>query len=165
MGGSLTVAQRSIAVRKSGIHGRGVFALRPIPKGREIIRYRGRLVTHDEADEGSVDNGHTFLFILNDHYVIDAADGGNSARWINHGCQPNCVAYQHESPSGDPSKDRVVIESLRDIAAGEELTYDYRIETEDPVTASLKKQWACRCGAGKCRGTMLRRRRAGRRNS
>ena len=137
-----------------------MFALRPIPRGRPIIRYCGRLVTHQEADGDAVDNGHTFLFILNDDYVIDAGSGGNSARWINHACQPNCDAFLIESPSRDPAKDRIVIESRRKISPGEELTYDYCIETDDRITASVKKLWQCRCGSKKCRGTMLRRRRS-----
>lgn len=156
----MTAPRRIIAVRKSGIHGRGVFALRRIPKGRTIIRYRGRLVTHEEADVDALDNGHTFLFILNEHYVIDASNEGNSARWINHACEPNCEAFQIESPSGDPRRDRIVIDSKRPIRAGEELTYDYRIETNERITPGLKKLWPCRCGSRKCRGTMLRRRRS-----
>lgn len=152
--------RRSIAVRKSGIHGRGVFALRRIAEGRTIIRYRGGLITHRQADEGGVDDGHTFLFILNDHWVIDATSGGNSARWINHSCRPNCAAYLVESASRDPRRDRIVIDASRDIAAGEELTYDYRIQTQEHITASVKKLWECRCGAPRCRGTMLRRARS-----
>lgn len=147
---------RSIVVRRSPIHGRGVFALRAIPKGSEIIRYRGRLVTHEEADAAFVDTGHTMLFVLNDHWVIDAAQDGNSARWINHSCTPNCAAWLIEDESGDPSRDRIVIESERDIAPGEELTYDYRIDAEDPVTPEAMRLWACRCGAPGCRGTMLK---------
>lgn len=136
-----------------------MFALRPIPKGKTIVRYRGALVTHADIDriyDGQSDNGHTFLFTLNDQYVIDASTRGNSARWINHACQPNCMAYVIESASDDRRKDRIEIESKRDIAAGEELTYDYRIEPEERITESLLRLWQCRCGARRCRGTMLR---------
>ncbi len=154
--------QRIIAVRKSGIHGRGVFALRRIRKGREIIEYRGARIPHAQADAESVDNGHTFLFILNEDWVIDAGRRGNAARWINHSCQPNCVAYLIESKSRDRRRDRVVIEARRDIAPGEELTYDYGIVIEEPLTPRLKKLWACACGAPRCRGSMLKPRRKSR---
>lgn len=148
---------RSIAVRRSGIHGRGVFALRDIRKGHPIIRYRGVLKTHQECErEYHSDDGHTFLFTLNDQYVIDGTQKGNSARWINHACQPNCIAFVIESDSGDPRRDQIVIESLRDIPAGAELTYDYRIEPEERVTESLLRLWQCRCGSRRCRGTMLK---------
>ena len=153
---------RSIAVRRSGIHGKGVFALQRIARGSTIIRYRGRLVSHQEIDreyETLDEDGHTFLFTLNDQYVIDARSQGNSARWINHACRPNCKAYWIGSRSGDPRRDRIIIESIRDLAPGDELTFDYRIDPDEKVTAALRKQWECRCGAARCRGTMLSRKR------
>lgn len=148
---------RKIAVRNSAIHGRGVFALRPIARGESIIRYGGELRTHAEVDAAHThDTGHTFLFTLNPVYVIDGGRGGNSARWINHSCQPNCQTWWVESGSGDPRRDYIVIESLRAIAAGEELTYDYGITPGERVTAKLKKRWECLCGTRRCRGTLLK---------
>jgi SET domain-containing protein len=143
--------------RNSKIHGQGVFATAPIKAGEEVVEYKGKLRSHAEVDEeyGGHDDGHTFLFILNDDYVIDANIGGNTARWINHGCAPNCKAYVIGDESDDPRKDRVVIEALRDIAPGEELTYDYDIQVEGPISAEERKLWACRCGAPNCTGTML----------
>jgi SET domain-containing protein len=150
---------RSIVVRRSHIHGNGVFAARDLPAGIELIEYRGRRLTHAEADDhyaGGADTGHTFLFTLNDHYVIDGSVGGNSARWINHSCTPNCQGFLIEHGSGDPAKDRVVIETLQPIKAGEELTYDYGITLEEPHTPKLKRIWACRCGTSDCSGTLLK---------
>lgn len=149
---------RSIVARRSPIHGTGVFALKDLPAEYRVIQYRGKLISHDEADErygGTVDNGHTFLFILNDHYVIDANRHGNTARWMNHSCEPNCEAVLIESKDGDPAHDRMVLETTRAIRAGEELTYDYCIQVGEPLTAKLKRIWACRCGSPKCSGTML----------
>jgi SET domain-containing protein len=100
-------------------------------------------------------SGHTFLFTLNDDWIIDANVGGNAARWINHGCSPNCIPYLHEHPT-DHKKDKVIIETLRQVKQGEELTYDYGISFNRPYTARLKKVWACRCGASNCTGTMLK---------
>jgi SET domain-containing protein len=153
---------RRIARRRSPIHGNGVFATADLAAGVELIEYRGRLLTHAQADRlyaGNTDSGHTFLFTLNDRYVVDANVGGNVARWINHGCAPNCVASIEESDDGDARRDRVLIETLRPIRAGEELTYDYGIVLSERLTPTLKRIWACRCGAPKCCGTMLRPRR------
>lgn len=148
---------RKISVRKSSIHGRGVFALRDIPRGAHIMDYRGTLRTHAEADAcHETADGHTFLFTLNPQYVIDGGAGGNSARWINHSCAPNCKSYWVECESGDPRRDRVVIEARRDIRAGEELSYDYAIEPGEPITAALAALWRCACGARRCRGTLLK---------
>lgn len=153
---------RRLALRRSPIHGNGVFATCDIPAGIELIEYKGRLLRIAQADRIYADTsgtGHTFLFTLNERYLIDANVGGNVARWINHGCDPNCEAFVHESADGDPRRDRVIIESRRAIRAGEELTYDYGIVLEEPHTARLKRAWACRCGAAACIGTMLRPRR------
>ena len=150
---------RRITARRSPIHGNGVFAVAPIAKGEEIIEYKGKLLTHAEADDlygDGGETGHTFLFTLNDDYIIDANQHGNSARWINHSCAPNCRAVDEESASGDPRRDRVVIETIRAIKLGEELTYDYGIVLEVPHTARLKKLWVCLCGSPKCTGTLLK---------
>lgn len=149
---------RRIQQRRSRIHGNGVFAVAAIPASLRLVEYKGLRRTHEDADErygDSLDSGHTFLFTLNDVYLIDANVDGNVARWINHSCAPNCQAVLEEDPTGAPERDRVFIESLRDIAPGEELTYNYGIRLSVPHTARLKKQWACRCGAAECTGTML----------
>ena len=148
---------RRIITRRSPIHGNGVFAARDIPAGVRLIQYRGRVITQVQADrryDGSSDTGHTFLFILNDDYVIDANFDGNAARWINHSCDPNCEAVIHEHAS-DRRRDRVMIETIRPIKAGEEICYDYGIVLDEPYTPRLKKIWECRCGARRCTGTIL----------
>lgn len=150
--------RKKIAARLSPIHGNGVFAAEAISKGERIVRYKGKLSTHDEVDEiyGEVDeNGHTFLFTLNDDYVIDANIDGGVARWINHSCKPNCEAVVEENGKGKRHKDKVFIEAIRDIKSGEELTYNYGIVLDEPHTAKAKKLWACLCGSKNCTGTML----------
>lgn len=149
---------KKIEARRSAIHGNGVFATEAIAKGERVIRYKGLLRTHDEVDRvyaDEADSGHTFIFTLNDKYVIDANVDGNDARWINHSCDPNCEAAHLESDAGKKRKDRIYIEAMRDIAPGEELTYNYGITLVEPHTAKQKKIWACRCGAKNCTGTML----------
>jgi SET domain-containing protein len=150
---------RRIVARRSPIHGNGVFAAVPIRRGEEIIQYQGTLMSHAEADEMYGDGGetgHTFLFTLNDDYIIDANRKGNSARWINHSCAPNCRAVVEESADGNPRHDKVMIKAIRAIKPGEELTYDYGITLEVPHTARLKKLWKCLCGAPNCTGTLLK---------
>ncbi len=79
--------------------------------------------------------------------MIDGAQGGNSARWVNHSCEPNCEAKQEGS--------RVFFQALRDLEPGEELFIDYRLFVEGRKTLALKNLYACRCGTAGCRGTML----------
>lgn len=149
---------RKIAARKSAIHGNGVFAVELLRKGERVIEYKGLVRTHEEVDNddsGDVESGHTFLFTLNDDYVIDANYKGNDARWINHSCEPNCEALIEEAEGDDRSRDRVFIETLRNIKPGEELTYNYGIVLAERHTPRLKKVWECRCGARRCTGTML----------
>ncbi len=145
--------RKTIAVRNSTIHGRGVYAARAIRSGEKIIEYKGQIISWKEADRRPPsdpdDPNHTFLFSLEDgKRVIDASVHGNSARWINHSCDPNCETEETESG-------RVFIEALRDIRRGEELHYDYCLIIDEKITKKLKRQYECRCGAPKCRGTML----------
>jgi uncharacterized protein len=144
---------RCIEVRQSGVHGRGVYAIRPIKKGEVVIEYKGEMVTWKQAEKRHPHNpddpDHTFFFHIDDKHVIDAAYGGNAARWINHACKPNCES------DIDEERYRVFIKALRRIAPGEELFYDYGLVIDEPYTKKLKKQFACRCGAKRCRGTML----------
>ncbi len=143
---------RAWRVLQSPVHGRGVFAARTIRKGETVIEYRGKRMTWDEACEqpasDEADPYHTFLFSLDDGRVIDAAIGGNAARWINHSCTPNCETYEDD-------RGRVYVAARRKIRPGEELSYDYRLEIEGKVGKRMRKAYACRCGARRCRGTML----------
>jgi SET domain-containing protein len=148
----------NIITRRSRIHGNGVFAAAPLRKGTRLIQYKGLLRGHEEVDRvyaDEIETGHTFLFTLNEDYVIDANVDGNDARWINHSCDPNCEAVIDEDDGGDPRKDRVFIEAMRRIKEGEELTYNYGIKLAEAHTARMKKLWACHCGSKNCTGTML----------
>jgi SET domain-containing protein len=138
-------------VRKSAIHGNGVFAARKIPVDTRIIEYCGERIDDDTAAErGSHDPAnpfHTFFFSLEGGKMIDGGVQGSDARWINHACAPNCEAREEEG--------RVYIYALRDIRRGEELNYDYGLVIEERHTAKLKASYECRCGAATCRHTML----------
>jgi SET domain-containing protein len=145
--------ERRFVVRGSSIHGRGVFALREIRKGERIIEYTGERISHAEADrryaaEHEADDPHTFLFTVNDRIVIDATRGGNSSRWINHSCAPNCET--------DDMDERIYIRALQDIYPGEELAYDYQLYLDEPHTPAAKRDNPCFCGEKNCRKTLLR---------
>lgn len=141
-------ANRILEVRKSGVHGRGVFALAPIRRGTRIIEYTGRRIPWSQVSE-DLDDERTYYFGLdNGKEVIDPTVGGNDARWINHSCDPNCEAIEN-------SRDQVIIYALRNIQPGEELFYDYRLEVDVPRTEEVEEENRCACGSSKCRGTML----------
>jgi SET domain-containing protein len=140
-----------LRVRRSRVHGKGAFAARRIRKGTRIIEYLGERVSHREADRRyeakSAGDNHTFLFVVDRGIVIDAGVDGNDARFINHGCDPNCESVTEDR--------RVFIEALRTIRPGEELKYDYLIGRAQDDPPDVDEVFACRCGAANCRGTML----------
>lgn len=148
---NLNTSQRKIQVKKSGVHGKGVFAARNIAKGETLIEYVGEIISAQEAEDrhphDPTDPNHTFYFQVEDDKVIDALHGGNSARWINHCCTPNCKPEVIEG--------RVFIKAKKDIPAGSELNYDYGLIIDEPITKKLMAQYPCWCGSAKCRGTLL----------
>ena len=140
-----------LVLRRSPIQGRGVFARTDIPRGTRLIEYTGEKISNAEADRRYEDElmgrHHTFLFILNSRTVIDAARGGNIAKYINHSCDPNCVAWiegQH-----------IWIDAEKDIREGEELTYDYEYDYDPEYTIEDLELYKCECGSRKCRGTIV----------
>ncbi|MEX3527108.1 MAG: SET domain-containing protein-lysine N-methyltransferase [Burkholderia sp.] len=145
------MSSRRIVVRRSGVHGKGVFAVAPISAGERVVEYKGERISWKEAlrrhPHDPNEPNHTFYFALDEGGVIDGKVDGNSARWINHSCEPNCEA---EETAG-----RVHIHALRDIAAGEELVYDYGLVIDAKLTKELKREYACHCGTASCRGTLL----------
>lgn len=138
-------------VRHSRVHGDGVFALRRIRKGTNIIEYLGERVSPELADVRYAGkhpkDGHTFLFTVDGKTVIDAGVNGNEARFVNHGCDPNCQTVQMGR--------QIFIEALRTIRPGEELAYDYRIQRDADDPADIDVVFRCLCGAKNCRGSML----------
>lgn len=142
---------RRLQTRRSGVHGKGVFALQDLAAGETLIEYLGEVINWKEAlrrhPHNPSDPNHTFYFHIDDKHVIDAKHGGNSSRWINHSCQPNCEA--------DENGGRVFIKALRNILAGEELFYDYGLIIDARYTKKLLAEYPCWCGAKNCRGTLL----------
>lgn len=141
---------KRFTVRKSPVHGRGVFALRPLHAGELLVEYKGKRLSWRRAVRAHSANGvtgHTFYFGLADGRVIDGAQGGNSARWLNHACAANCRAVEIDG--------RVFIEAARHVKRGEELFLDYGLVVDAPDYETARIEYACRCGARTCRGTMI----------
>src|SRR5580704_9240661 len=128
----------SLIIRSSAIHAAGCYTTAPIKRGARVVEYTGPRITKEEADEKYQDSPTTYLFGLGDgSFVID---GHGTAMFINHSCDPNCET--------DERNGRVWVKALRDIAAGEELTYEYNLYDGEDDEAG------CNCGAASCRKTM-----------
>jgi hypothetical protein len=144
-------AGRRIQMRRSDVHGNGVFAVQDLVEGETLIEYKGEVINWKEAlrrhPHDPAQPNHTFYFHIDDGRVIDGNVKGNDARWINHSCEPNCEA--------DEVDGRVYIKALRNIAAGEELNYDYGLIIDEPYTPKLLSEFPCWCGSEECRGTLL----------
>ena len=140
-------------VRTSGIHGRGVFALRRIRKGTRILEYTGERISNKEADrrydDDKMKRHHTFLFTLDSKTCIDGSikTGGGDASFINHSCEPNCEAVITDK--------KIFIHALHTIEPGTELAYDYKYERTGRNDAKLEKFYVCKCGAPNCRGSIM----------
>ena len=130
-----------ITVKKSGIHSTGVFAKKDIPVDTKIIEYVGEKVTHAEADKRT--GSKVFAFILNSRYCIDGDVSYNTAKYINHSCDPNAEV--------DIIKGHIWIMSMRDIKKGEEITYNYNFDF-DPEDY---KEHPCKCGSKRCVGYIM----------
>jgi uncharacterized protein len=147
--------RQGLSVRRSRIHGRGVYARVTIPEGTRIVEYRGERISMAEGEarypEDPSSPYHTFLFAVDDDTLVDASRGGGLARWINHCCEPNCEVVLDDG--------RLFIEALRDILPGEELAYDYNFILPVRHSPAMKKRFPCSCGTPECRGTMLGRKR------
>lgn len=139
-------------VRRSKVHGNGVFAAQDIPKGTKVIEYVGRKVTKKQAEDiaeaqykrgesKKTSEGHVYLFELNSRYDIDGNVSWNPARFINHSCDPNCET--------EVTRGHIWIVAIKDIKKGEELSYDYGYDLADAL------EHPCKCGAANCCGYIV----------
>jgi SET domain-containing protein len=130
---------QGLIIRSSSIHAAGCYTTRPFKKGSRVCEYEGPRFTKDVADERYRDRFVTYLFSCGDDGMV--IDGFGTAMFINHSCDPNCETEDHSG--------RIYVVAIRDIAAGEELTYEYNLCDSDDAEAD------CYCGAAACRGTMF----------
>lgn len=126
--------------RDSGIHGTGGFARREIPCGTRVIEYIGERIDKSESLRRCEANNE-YIFSVSAEHDLDGNVDWNPARFINHSCSPNCEAQLEEG--------RIWIVALRDIAATEEVTFNYGFDLAD------YKEYPCACGASDCVGFMV----------
>ena len=135
------------------MHGTGIFATQDISKGNKIIEYIGEKILKSEGDKrserrinrylNSKSTGSVYIFELNSKFDIDGSPRYNKARYINHSCSPNCEV--------DVKRGRIWISSIKNIKAGEELSYDYGYEFDKDDYKDHK----CKCGSKKCIGYII----------
>ena len=139
-----------VRLARSGLHGYGLFARDFIPQGERVIEYVGERITKAEAQRredrrlvrrAKGGDGCVYIFELNRRHDLDGAVSWNPARRINHSCGPNCETQS--------SRGRIWVVARRDIAAGEELTYDYGFPFSE------WREHPCRCGAKECAGFIV----------
>jgi histone-lysine N-methyltransferase SETD1 len=149
LNGGVYAETRRLRLRfaRSPIHSWGVFADEPIAKGTQVLEYRGEEIgmqVGERRQEMYERNGEVdYLFRVDDQLIIDATRMGSLARFVNHGCDPNCESriVPHAG------RKKIVLYTKRDVEAGEELAYDYKFELEDDKIP-------CHCGAVNCRGSL-----------
>ena len=128
-----------LIIRSSAIHAAGCYTMRAIRRGERICEYDGPRFTKQEADRRYEGRMVTYLFSFGEHGTV--IDGFGTAMFLNHCCEPNCETEEDSDP--------IFIRAIRDIAAGEELTYEYNLHDSD------ESECDCYCGAEGCRGTMF----------
>ena len=128
-----------LIIRSSAIHAAGCYTMRPLRQGRTVCEYDGPRFSKGVADARYEGRSITYLFSFGEEGTV--IDGFGTAMFLNHSCDPNCETEEEQG--------RIYIRAIRDIAAGEELTYEYNLHDSDDDDCD------CYCGAAKCRGTMF----------
>jgi SET domain-containing protein len=143
-------ASSLVELRRSPLHGQGLFARENLKTRQRLLEYVGRVVSDEECEKiqkrrerlaQKAGAGSVYLFQVSKNKTIDGAVKGNLARYFNHSCRPNCEVYIHQS--------RVWIRTLKKIKKDEELTYDYGFDPEEA------EAHPCRCGAPQCTGYII----------
>ena len=136
---------KAYKIIKSNIHRKGLSAARDIKEGERIIEYKGKKITHKQADENAKYGYNiTYLFTLNKKYIIDGDFKSNTARLINHSCNPNCEILEENKPN-------LWVTAMRDIKKNEELSYDYGFSFDEDY-----KNYPCKCRSSNCVGYIVR---------
>ena len=132
-------------IKKSNIDKRGLCAASNIKKGTKIIEYKGKIISVKKAEnDPKFDNDKAiYLFNINKKYDLDGDFKYNTARLINHSCDPNCEV--------DGVGLKLWIYSIKDIKKNEELTYDYGFSFDKDY-----KNYPCKCGSKKCVGFIVK---------
>ena len=141
-----------ISVKRSSIHSKGVFAKKDIPKGTAIIEYVGKKITKKESSilsdlvlldhKENPSKGAVYIFELNKKYDIDGNVRYNTARLINHSCNPNAEALNDNG--------KIIIFAKKNITKGDEITYNYGYDIDH------YEEHPCRCGSKNCVGYIVK---------
>lgn len=141
-----------VEVRGDGIHGKSLFLKEDVKKGQKIIEYIGEKITKKEAERriDKIDEkvrktgkpSEYYIFELNKTHDIDGDVSWNKAKYVNHSCDPNCEI--------DIIRGHIWVLALRDIARGEELSYDYAWDIDDEYADR-----PCLCGSPHCVGYIM----------
>ena len=137
----MRLALQSIEIRRSRIHGRGLFSRRDIAAGSPLIQYVGRRIPKEHSDK-LCQKQNSYIFRLNEQEDVDGKVSWNPARLINHSCEPNCDAELD-------NRERIWVISRWAITRGEELTWNYGYDLKDFMN------YPCNCGAATCLGYMV----------
>jgi len=129
-----------LTFKSSAIHGTGGFARVEIPSGTRVIEYVGETISKQES-LARCERGEEFIFAIDDEHDLDGNVDWNPARFLNHSCEPNCEARFIDG--------RIWLAAIRDVRAGEELTFNYSYDLED------YREHPCRCEARTCVGYMV----------
>lgn len=151
MAKDVEIINKWVELRRSDIHGSGVFARRRIPEETQVFEYIGEKISKEESERRGIEQeerarktgeGAVYIFELNDEYDLDGNVEGNVARFVNHSCENNCEACNED--------DRIYIYTLEELPKGTELTFDYGYDLEHFM------DHPCRCGAPGCVGYIVR---------
>jgi SET domain-containing protein len=126
---------------RSRIHGKGLFAARALGVGDRVVEYLGERIGKRESARRQNGRCRVCIFELNRRFDLDGAAPRNPARWLNHSCAPNCEAVAERG--------KIWIRTLRAIAVGEELTFDYGYRL------AVFPGHRCHCGAPACPGFIV----------
>jgi|ERR1041385_5239481 SET domain-containing protein len=133
-------AGQVFVLKTSAIHGTGAFAKQLIGRDERVVEYRGEKISRTESMRRCAENNQ-YIFRLSDEYDLDGDVEWNPGRFLNHSCQPNCEAFLEDGG--------IWIVALRDVSAGEELTFNYGFDLED------YRNYPCNCGAPGCVGFIV----------
>lgn len=142
--------------RTDNNRGWGVKTLVPIKQGSYINKYTGEIITRTEADKRAVTHGSksTYMFDLDYNteknksvYSVDATVFGNVTHFINHSCDANLAIYAAWIDCMDPDLPTLALFASRNIAAGEEITFNYMTS----VTGDSRRI-KCKCQSNNCQG-------------
>jgi SET domain-containing protein len=134
---------QNVAVRRSGVHGWGLFARTDLAKGERVVEYIGEKVTKAESERrtnAQWARGRVYTFELNQRYDLDGSPVWNKARYANHSCDPTCET--------EIIRGRIWLVAIEDLVKGDEITYDYNFPVDDDLAP-------CNCGAANCRGYIV----------